>query len=155
MLGKSFLACVILVAAAAKAPLAQEVTPEDRLKQTHQIMMSAITTGNPAMLDAVLHRNGIGFFRDSQMIVQLGGSYGPKEAVPSVLADLSRFTVAQFDAVYRVTGSTGVVCMAMQFQPKKGEKGPPRYIRSTWMYADVDGGWRLVAWHSSDIPLKK
>jgi hypothetical protein len=134
---------------------AQNVSPEDRLKQTHQIMLSAITTGNPAMLDAVLHRNGVGFFRDSQMIAQLGGSYGPKEAIPNVLADLSRFTVAPYDAVYRVAGSTGVVCMAMRFQPKKGEKGSPMYIRSTWTYADVDGAWRLLSWHTSNVPLKK
>jgi len=148
-------ACAIAVSASASAVVAQGVSVEDRLKLTHQTLVSAITSGNPAMLEAVIHRNGVGFFRDSQMIVQLGGGYGPKEAIPDVLADLGRFTMATYDTAYRVAGSTGVVCMAMNFQPKKGEKGPPRYIRSTWVYADVDGAWRLLSWHSSDIPLKK
>jgi len=148
-------ACAIAVSASASAVVAQGVSVEDRLKLTHQTSVSAITSGNPAMLEAVIHRNGVGFFRDSQMIVQLGGRYGPKEAIPDVLADLGRFTMATYDTAYRVAGSTGVVCMAMNFQPKKGEKGPPRYIRSTWVYADVDGAWRLLSWHSSDIPLKK
>ena len=148
-------ACAIAVSASASAVVAQGVSVEDRLKLTHQTSVSAITSGNPAMLEAVIHRNGVGFFRDSQTIVQLGGRYGPKEAIPDVLADLGRFTMATYDTAYRVAGSTGVVCMAMNFQPKKGEKGPPRYIRSTWVYADVDGAWRLLSWHSSDIPLKK
>ena len=146
---------MIALTTTASALLAQGTSAEDRLKVTHQTLVSAITSGNPAMLEAVLHRNGVGFFRDSQMIVQLGGSYGPKEAIPDVLADVGRFTMAAYDTVYRVAGSTGVVCMAMNFQPKKGEKGTPRFIRSTWMYAEVDGAWRLLSWHSSDIPLKK
>ena len=149
------IACAITVSTSASTIVAQDVSVEDRLKLTHQTLMSAITSGNPAMVEAVIHRNGVGFFRDSQMIVQVGGSYGPKEAIPDVLAALGRFTMAAYDTAYQVAGSTGVVCMAMNFQPKKGEKGPPRYIRSTWVYADVDGAWRLLSWHSSDIPLKK
>jgi len=148
-------ACALVVLAAPSVLWAQDSPPEDRLKLTHQTLLSAISTGNPALLEPVLHQRGVGFFRDSQLIVQLGGGYGPKEAIPDVLADLGRFTMATYDTVYRVAGSTGVVSMAMVFQPKKGEKGPPRYIRSTWTYADVDGMWRLLSWHSSDIPLKK
>lgn len=153
MKGKLVAACLIVVSAS--YPAAQGKATEDSLKLAHQTMLSAITSGNPAMMESVLHRSGVGFFRDSQAIVQLGGSYSPKEAVPDVLADLGRFTMATYDAVYRVSGSTGVVCMAAFFQPKKGEQGPQRYIRSTWTYADVDGTWRLLSWHSSDIPLKK
>jgi hypothetical protein len=148
-------ACAIVVSASAAVLTAQGAPAEERLKVTHQTLVSAITSGNPAMLESLLLRNGVGFFRDSQRIVQLGGSYGPKEAIPDVLTDLGRFTMATYDTVYRVAGTAGVVCMAMNFQPKKGEKGPPRYIRSTWMYAEVDGAWRLASWHSSDIPLKK
>jgi hypothetical protein len=155
MLRRLFAACAVVASASATLLVAQGGSSEERLKVTHQTLVSAITSGNPAMLESVIHRNGIGFFRDSQMVVQLGGSYGAKEAIPDVLADLGRFTMAAYDTVYRVAGPTGVVCMAMNFQPKKGEKGPPRYIRSTWVYADVDGAWRLVSWHSSDVPLKK
>jgi SnoaL-like domain len=155
MVRRILLACTIAVLASGSAAVAQGVSGEERLKVTHQTLLSAITSGNPAMLESVIHRSGLGFFRESQMIVQLGGSYGPKEAIPDVLADLGRFTMAAYDTVYRVAGSTGVVGMAMNFQPKKGEKGPPRFIRSTWVYADVDGAWRLLSWHSSDIPLKK
>jgi len=147
--------CVIAVSASVPTLVAQSVPTEDSLKLAHQTLMSAITSGNPAMLEPILHRNGVGFFRDSQMIVQLGGGYGAQEAIPSVLADLGRFTMSAYDTVYRVTATTGVVCMATTLQPKKGEKGQPRYIRSTWIYANLDGAWRLLSWHSSDIPLKK
>jgi len=147
--------CAIAVLMSRSAALAQGVLSEDGLKLAHQTMVSAISSGNPAMLEPLLLRNGVGFFRDSQMIAQLGGDYGPKEAIPDVLAELGRFTIAAYDTVYRVAGSTGVVCMAMNVQPRKGEKGPPRYIRSTWVYAEIDGAWRLLSWHTSDIPLKK
>ena len=155
MVRRVLLACAIAVLASGSAAVAQGAPGEGRLKVTHQTLLAAITSGNPAMIESAIHRNGLGFHRESQMIVQLGGGYGPKEAIPDVLADLGRFTMAAYDTVYRVAGSTGVVCMAMNFQPKKGEKGSPRYIRSTWVYADVDGAWRLLSWHSSDIPLKK
>jgi hypothetical protein len=154
MLRQVWVVCVVAVLLTWSTAGAQG-TGEVGLKLTHQTLVSAISSGNPGMLEPIVHRNGLGFYRDSQTIVQLGGSYGSKEAIPDVLADLGRFTIAAYDAVYRVAGSTGVVCMAMNFQPKKGEKGPPRYVRSTWVYAEIEGNWRLISWHSSDIPLKK
>jgi len=154
MVRRASAACVILLAVLA-APLgAQTTTPtEDSLKVAHQTVMSAITSGNPAMLVPMLDRSGVGFFRDSQAIVTFGAGYGPQEAIPSVLTDLAQFSVAEYDAVYRVVGATGVVCMAAQMQPKKGQKA--RYVRSTWVYASLDGTWRLLSWHTSDAPLKK
>jgi len=146
---------VIAVSASVPALRAQNAPTEDSLKLAHQAVMSAITSGNPAMLEPVLHRNAIGFFRDGQMIAQVGGGYSTKDAVPAVLADLGRFSMTEYDAVYRVAATSGVVCMGTRFQPKKGEKGQPRYIRSTWVYANLDGAWRLLSWHSSDVPLKK
>lgn len=135
--------------------LAQPAATEGSLKLAHQTLVTALASGNPAMVEPILWRDGIGFFRDSQLIVQLQGPYGPKEAIPAVLADLGRFTSASYETVYRVAGTTGVVCSAVNLQPKKGEKAPPRYVRGTWTYAFVDNGWRLLSWHSSDIPLKK
>jgi hypothetical protein len=155
MIRRILMASVIAVCVFAPAVLAQNAPTEDSLRLAHQTLISAITSGNPAMLEPVLYRSGVGFFRDSQMIVQLGGSFGAQEAIPSVLADLGRFTMATYDTVYRVAGTAGVVCMAANFQPKQGEKGPPRYVRSTYLYAHLDGTWRLLSWHSSDIPLKK
>ncbi len=145
----------IAVVVAAAMPTAQSAPTEDSLKLTHRTLMSAITSGNPAMLEPVLHRNGTGFYRDSQMIVQFGSGYSAKDAIPSVLEDLGRFTSTAYETVYRMVGTTGVVCMATNFLPKKGEAAQPRYVRSTWTYAFVDGAWRLLSWHTSDIPLKK
>ena len=147
--------CVVMVFVPARTLRAQGAPTEDSLKLAHQTLMSAISSGNPAMMKPVLHRNGVGFLRDSQMIVQLGGSFGPEEAIPLVLADLGRFSSATYESVFRVVGTTGVVCVAINFQPKKGEKAPPRFVRGTWTYAYLDGAWRLLSWHSSDIPLKK
>ncbi len=149
------LLCVIVVLAFVPALVAQSGPTEDSLKLAHQTLMSAITSGNPAMLEGFLHQSGLGFFKDSQMIVQFGGGSSAKEGIPAVLADLGRFTMSNLDAVYRVAGDTGVVCMATTMQPKKGEKGPPRYLRSTWVYANLGGTWKLVSWHTSDIPLAK
>ena len=155
MARRLFVLCVTAVCVSVPAVMAQTTPSEDSLKLAHQTLVSAITSGNAAMLEPIINRNGVGFYRDSQMIVQLGGSYGVQEAIPAVLADLGRFTMATYDAVYRVAGTAGVVCMAANFQPKKGEKGQPRYVRSTYVYAHLDGTWRLLSWHSSDIPLKK
>ena len=105
------------------------------------------------MLESVIHRNGDGL-QGQPDDRAAWREYGPKKAIPACSPTWA-LTVAAYDTVYRVVGSTGVVCMAMNFQPKKGEKGPPRFIRSTWMYAEVDGAWRLLSWHSSDLPLKK
>lgn len=139
----------------ASVALAQSGPTEDSLKLAHQTLASGIASGNPAMVVPILHRSGVGFYRDSQLIVRLGGSYGPEEAIPTVLADLGRFMSATYETVFRVAGTTGVVCSASNLQPKKGENVPPRFIRGTWTYAFIDGAWRLLAWHSSDIPLKK
>lgn len=145
---------VAFVATPATIP-AQSGSPEASLKLAHKTLVAAINSGNPSMLEPALYRNGVGFFKDSQMIVQLGGGYGASEAIPAVLEDLGRFSMEAYEEVYRVVESTGVVCMATTLEPKKGAKGQPRFIRSTWIYANLNGTWRLVAWHSSDIPLKK
>lgn len=137
------------------AAFAQDGPTEANLKLAHQTLVSAIASGNPAMVEPIIARNGLGFYRESQLIVRLEGAYGPREAIPTLLADLGRFTSATYDTVFRVAGTTGVVCSASNLQPKKGEKAPPRFIRGTWTYVFVDGAWKLLAWHSSDIPLKK
>ena len=147
--------CAMSVAAYVPVAAAQGVPGEDSLKLTHQTLMTAITSGNPAMLQSVISRRSLGFFRDSQIIVQLSGDYGPNEAIPSVMADLGRFTMSPYDTVYRVSGATGIVCMAAALQPKKGERTQPRFLRSTWVYAYLDGAWQLLSWHSSDVPLNK
>ena len=148
-------AALVAMLLAAHVSAAQSSATEESLKLAHQLLLSGISTGNPAVVEPLLSRDGIGFFRDAQAIAQLGGAYGVHEALPSVLADLARFSMATYDVVYRVTGTTGVVCMAGRMTPRKGEKGTARYLRSTWVYAYVDGLWRLVSWHSSDVPVKK
>jgi hypothetical protein len=137
------------------AMMAQSGPTEETLKTTHQTLVAAFKSGNPTMAEPLLHPNALGFFRDSQVVAQLGREYGAKDAVPAVLADLARFEMVPYDAVYRVVGNTGVVCLANNFQAKKGEKAQDRYIRNTMVYAFVGGNWRLLSWHSSDTPLKK
>jgi hypothetical protein len=146
---------LVLVSAAVAALDGQGAPTQASLELAHQTLTSALTSGSPALLEPMLHPRGLGFFRNSENIAQLGGDLSSGTAIPAVLADLSRFAAADYDTVYRVVGTTGVVCMATSLRPKKGEKGQPRYIRSTWMYVHVDGTWRLLSWHSSDVPLKK
>lgn len=78
-----------VIALLALTPLVveQSAASEENLKLTHQMLVSAITSGNPGMAEPVLHSNAIGFFRDSQVIVQLGSTYGAREALPAVLAE--------------------------------------------------------------------
>ncbi len=146
---------VIVVATCLAGAPAQSGATVDTLKITHGTLMAAVKSGNPAMLEPILHSNALGFFRDSQMIVQFGSGYSPKDAIPAVLTDLARFTPANYDTVYRVASDTGVVCMATALQPQAGQRTQARYIRSTWIYADVGGTWKLLSWHTSDIPLAK
>lgn len=155
MLRQVVIVALVLAVMATPPAAAQMSAPEDGLKVVHRTLLSGISSGNPALVEPLLDQLGVGFFRESQMVVQLGGSYGRREAIPAVLADLSRFNMTTYETIYRVAGTTGVVCMAGRMEPRKGEKGGARYVRSTWVYTLIDGSWRLVSWHSSDVPLKK
>jgi hypothetical protein len=133
---------------------AQSGSGEASLKAAHQLLVQSVNSGNLALLGNVVHPRALGFFRDSQMLVQLGGSYTTTDVVPAVVADLSRFTTIPYDTVFRVSGDVGVVCMTAYMQTST-VRVEDRYVRTTYVYARVDGNWRLLSWHSSDIPLAK
>jgi len=146
-----------LVAALVAAPLlsAQSAPTEQSLKTTHDALAAALKSGNLTMAQGLIHPQALGFYRDSQMLVQLRAGYGPADALPSVLADLGRFDIIPYDTGYRVIGNTGVVCMSTNLQAKKWEKAQDRFIRATYVYVNVNGNWKLLSWHGSDVPLKK
>jgi len=128
---------------------------EASLRAAHQLLLQAVTSGNVALVGNVVHPRAVGFFRDSQLLVQLRSGYGTSDVVPAVVADLSRFTSTPTDVVYRVVGDAGVVCVTANMEANAWEKEKDRYVRATYVYARVNGNWKLLSWHTSDIPLAK
>jgi hypothetical protein len=134
---------------------AQSNLTEQSLKTTHETMVSTIKTANLVMLQAMIHPRALGFFRESQATVQIRDNYTVADALPSVIAEFSRFMPFVTDTVYRVVGQVGIVCMTTVLQPKAGEKQPTRYLRGTYIYISEGGKWTLVSWHGSDTVLAK
>jgi hypothetical protein len=134
--------------------MAQSMPTEQNLKTAHDSFISAITSGNLAMAQAMIHPRAIGFFLESVKIVELRPDYGPAEALPAVIKDLSQFNQADFETSYRVLGSTGIICVSRSLEAKKWSKTKDLYTRSTFVYVQTDGNWKLISWHTSNIPLK-
>jgi hypothetical protein len=134
---------------------AQSSSGEQGIRVSHEALLAAVKSGNLTMAQALIHPQALGFYRESQMLVQLSGTYGAAEALPTVLADLGRFSIVPYDATYRVIGNTAVVCMSTNMQAGKSEKVKDRYLRSTYVYIRADGNWKLLSWHTSDTPLKQ
>jgi hypothetical protein len=149
----TFILAFILALASTSLMNAQSESGETTLKTAHEFLMNAVKSGNLTSLGAVIHPRALGFYRQSQFAVQLRSEYSATDALPAVLDDLSKFVSIPTDTVYRAIGSTGVICMSATLTPKKGSKEKTRYLRSTWIYVNVDGNWKLVSWHSSDTPL--
>lgn len=151
----TFILTVILALGLTSPMNAQSNSAETALKMAHEFLINAVKSGNLTTLGAAIHPRALGFYRQSQSVVQLRSEYSATEALPAVLDDLSRFMTVSTETVYRAVGNTGVACMSAILTPKQGDKGPTRYLRSTWIYVNVDGNWKLVSWHSSDVPLAK
>ena len=133
---------------------------EDELKLAHKMLSEAAKTSNFDLLVPMIHPQALGFMRESQMVVQLGSRSGVREILPPLLVDLSRFLVTPYETTYRVIGGTGIVCMTINAKPiavdpKTKKKGEERYSRATYVYTKTDSGWKLLAWHTSETPLKK
>lgn len=122
------------------------------LELTHRTVADAVRSGNLALLNGLIHPAALGFFQDSQMLVQLRPDFGPQEALGSVVKDLARFVATPYTAEHRVVGSTGVVCITSAIRDPKGRT---EYLRVTYVYVLADGNWRLLSWHSSAVPLKR
>jgi len=154
---RRILLALTFVGALADASLAggQSLAPEESLRITHEAFADAVRQGNLGAAQGRIHPRALGFFFDSELLVQLGRTYGPTEALSPVIADLSRLISTNFTAEYRVVGDTGVACLTSTQVPKKGEKGKPAYRRLTYVYVRADGTWKLLSWHSSEPPLKR
>lgn len=124
------------------------------LKTTYTLLLQAVRQGNVGLVQNLVHPRAIGFFADSQFPVILG-SLKVSEVVSTLVADLAKFTSVQYDAEYRVVGTTGVVAVRTTEQPNRGTRARPSYLRSTFVFTKVDDRWLLVSWHTSEIPLKK
>ncbi len=135
---------------------AQTVSGEDALKATHALLMKSVSSGNVALIGSVVHPRALGFFRDSQTLVQLGPKVTVMDIAPNILLDLSQFTSSiATTTVFRVAGDVGLVALTSQADAKSSEK-KDLHQRSTFMYVNTPDGWKLVAWHTSDTPpLKK
>ena len=134
--------------------MTQSLPTEQSLRSYHGSFVTAINSGNITMAQAMIHPNALGFFRGSQRVVELRSDYGAAEALPSIIQDLSQFDTITYDTTYRVLGNIGIVCATNNLQAKKwGAKD--LFTRATYIYANVEGSWKLFSWHSSDIPLKK
>ncbi len=133
---------------------AQTPSDEQTLKTAHEALFSSVKAANLTLLQAMIHPQGLGFFRESVGSVRLGANYSPADVLPAVLTDIGQFVTVPTDTVYRVVGQVGVVLMTAQLQAaKKGQ--PNRSSRATYVYIMDGGNWRLLSWHGSDMPLKK
>ncbi|MDH4065063.1 MAG: nuclear transport factor 2 family protein [Acidobacteriota bacterium] len=132
----------------------QDGANQESLKSVHGLLTQAVASGNVSMIGNLVHPQALGFFRDSQQLVQLRSGYGPADVVPAVVADLSQFSSVPYDSVFRVAGDVGIVCQTSNSQPKDS-RVKPRYLRSTYVYTLVQGNWKLLSWHTSDTPLGK
>jgi SnoaL-like domain len=149
---------VLMIGIALLTPVvaaAQPAGSEASLKAVHAVLMQAVTSGNVSAVSNLVNPAALGFFRESERLVQLGSDFGPAQVVPAVVADLGQFSSVPFVTAYRVIGDVGIVAMTSNQQPKKGVDVKPRYLRSTYVYTLVQGDWRLVSWHTSDTPLKR
>ena len=135
--------------------MAQPVPTEKSLKTAHDSFISAVNSGNLVMAQAMIHPNAIGFFRESVRLVELRAGYGPAEALAAVIKDLSLFNQSDLETAYRVVGNTGIICISRGLAAKKWSKTDDLYLRSTFVYVNTAGNWRLISWHTSDSPLKK
>lgn len=133
------------------APLdAQEGPTAESLRVTHETLVRATTSGNVARLESLVHPEAMGFFRDSQPLVQLRPGYGPGDVLPPILAELAGLNAISLETDYRVAGQVGVVCLTAALQDSRRRS---QFVRATYAYAYGQDGWKLISWHASNVPV--
>jgi SnoaL-like domain len=137
------------------AVAAQGAPDEASLRLAHATIVKAVTSGNLAVIQGLIHPQASGFFRESQQPVQLGPGVTPADILPALVGDLARFVSTQTNTGVRVIGSVGIVNMTLFQQRKRNERGSDRYVRGTYVYIADGDNWKLAAWHGSDTPLQK
>lgn len=128
----------------------------ESLKIVHGSLTDLVASGDSALLESLVHPEAMGFFRDSQLPVSLSSRLTITDIAPALLNELSKFNRSTYDTMYRVIGDTGIVCARGAMVPVKlsGRKANTVYDRVTYIYSRINGNWRLVSWHSSDMPVK-
>jgi hypothetical protein len=138
------------------AARAQAGPDETSLKLAHETVIKAVTSGNLAVVQGMIHPRASGFFRDSQQLVQLSPTVTAAAVLPTLIADLGTFaSIATTDTGYRIFGAIGIVNMTAFEKRKPSERGSDRYLRGSYVYLWEAGNWKLISWHGSDTPLKK
>lgn len=148
-------AAIVLIASASEVG-AQGLSLEDSLKATHQTLMQAVGAASAERVSALIHPRALGFFRDSQRVVQLQGG-DLTVVVQGLLKDLGEITTSQqpLDTSLRVIGETGIVTQTTMRESVVSKRKVVRYLRTTAVYLRTPDGWKLASWHTSDTPLEK
>jgi hypothetical protein len=128
----------------------------DGLKSSHKLLAETVTSANVDLFVRRIDPQALGFFKNSQSVVQFSTRNTVKDMAPSLLAELSAFMSVTMQDKYRVIGDTGIVCSTFSRTPTTGQDKKKRteYNRATYVYARSQGTWLLVSWHTSNIPLK-
>jgi hypothetical protein len=156
MIGRLILAGAVVLGIAASTA-GQTLSAEDSLNVTHEALMQAVTAANADRVAAMVHPRALGFFRMSQQAAELEGASSLRTVVETLLRDLGEFTASQQSRTtrLRVVGDTGIVTQTSMRETVAGRKKTVRYLRTTGVYVRSADGWRLLSWHTSDVPLEK
>jgi predicted nucleic acid-binding protein len=142
---------------AAPAIAGQTLSSEDSLKASHETLMQAVTSANVERVAAMVHPSALGFFRTSQHVSELSGSAALAALVQALLKDLGEFVSSQQSLTtrLRVVGDTGVVTQTLTRESVVDKRKVVRHLRNSGLYVRTSDGWKLLSWHTSDIPLAK
>lgn len=122
----------------------------DSLRAAHSLILKTVETSNITGLERRVHPRAMGFFRESQRAVTFNRS-----VAEFAMMDLQAFSATPYGTEYRVVGTSGIVCSVVRLAPDRSATSkPPRTVRGTYLYTNVDGRWLLASWHTSDVPLK-
>jgi len=145
-----------LALTAAASTSGQTLSAEDSLKATHQALMEAVIAANTQRVAALVHPQALGFFRTSQRLADLRGGGTLSGMVEGLLRDLGEFTSnVSLSTTLRLVGDTGIVTQTSMREQVVEKKKVVHSLRTTAVYVRSGDGWKLLSWHTSDIPLAK
>jgi hypothetical protein len=87
----------------------------------------------------------------------LNGSAALAALVQALLKDLGEFVSSQQSLTtrLRVVGDSGVVTQTLTRESVVDKRKVVRHLRNSGLYVRTSDGWKLLSWHTSDIPLAK
>jgi hypothetical protein len=119
--------------------------------------MQAVTAANAERVAALVDPRALGFFRAGVQVVELQGGANLAGLIQGLLTDLGEFTTSQqpVTTTIRVVGDTGIVTQTSRREVIVKKKKVTLSLRTTGVYIRSADGWKLLSWHTSDIPLEK